>query len=141
MRDMTHSFEGMTHSSVCAGRLVLLSFSPPRFLSPPLFSFSLFSHARNKAYVSTMNDKQTTHAKFNGHGALPTHTRTHTRTRTHTHTHACTYIVQTAALGANEGIILQHTATHCNTLQHTATHCNTLQHTATHCNTHHVTYG
>jgi len=52
--------------------------------------------------------------------------------------------------------ILQHTATHCNTLlrtrtckcvgswrarlvgwrlQHTATHCNTLQHTATHCNT------
>jgi len=32
-------------------------------------------------------------------------------------------------------IILQHTATHCNTLQHTATHCNTLQHTATHRNT------
>jgi len=54
-------------------------------------------------------------------------------------------------------LILQHTATHCNTLQHitshykeprepsnmlhdlilqlTATHCNTLQHTATHCNT------
>jgi len=31
--------------------------------------------------------------------------------------------------------VLQHTATHCNTLQHTATHCNTLQHTATHCNT------
>jgi len=30
--------------------------------------------------------------------------------------------------------MLQHTATHCNTLQHTATHCNTLQHTATHCN-------
>ena len=25
--------------------------------------------------------------------------------------------------------ILQHTATHCNTLQHTATHCNTLHHT------------
>jgi len=24
--------------------------------------------------------------------------------------------------------VLQHTATHCNTLQHTATHCNTLQH-------------
>jgi len=33
------------------------------------------------------------------------------------------------------GWILQHTATHCNTLRHTATHCNTLQHTATHCNT------
>jgi len=42
---------------------------------------------------------------------------------------------------------LQHTATHCNshslsascnTLQHTATHCNTLQHTATHCNSHSV---
>jgi len=43
--------------------------------------------------------------------------------------------------------VLQHTATHCNTLQHTAhcttllpsgcpaTHCNTLYHTATHCNT------
>ena len=27
--------------------------------------------------------------------------------------------------------MLQHTATHCNTLQHTATHCNTLQHTGT----------
>jgi len=27
--------------------------------------------------------------------------------------------------------VMQHTATHCNTLQHTATHCNTLQHTAT----------
>ena len=33
-----------------------------------------------------------------------------------------------------EGSVLQHTATHCNTLQHTATHCNTLQRTATHCN-------
>jgi len=32
-------------------------------------------------------------------------------------------------------MLLQHTATHYNTLQHTATHCNTLQHTATHCNT------
>jgi len=31
--------------------------------------------------------------------------------------------------------ILQHTATHCNTLQHTATHYNTLQRTATHYNT------
>jgi len=30
-----------------------------------------------------------------------------------------------------QGVALQHTATHCNTLQHTATHCNTLQHTAT----------
>jgi len=30
--------------------------------------------------------------------------------------------------------VLQHTATHCNTLQHTA-RCNTLQHTATHHNT------
>ena len=28
--------------------------------------------------------------------------------------------------------VVQHTATHCNTLQHTATHCNTLQHTASH---------
>jgi len=35
--------------------------------------------------------------------------------------------------------VLQHTATHCNTLLHTATHCNTLQHTATHYNTpHHI---
>jgi len=31
--------------------------------------------------------------------------------------------------------VLQHTATHSNSLQHTATHCNTLQHTALHCNT------
>jgi len=30
---------------------------------------------------------------------------------------------------------LSHTATHFNTLQHTATHLNTLQHTSTHCNT------
>jgi len=30
--------------------------------------------------------------------------------------------------------MLQHTATHCNTLQHTSTHYNTLQHTAAHCN-------
>ena len=29
---------------------------------------------------------------------------------------------------------LQHSATHGNTLQHSATHCNTLQHTVTHCN-------
>jgi len=29
----------------------------------------------------------------------------------------------------------QHAATRCNTLQHAATHCNTLQHTATHCRT------
>ena len=29
--------------------------------------------------------------------------------------------------------ILQHTATHCDTLQHMATYCNTLQRTATHC--------
>jgi len=28
-------------------------------------------------------------------------------------------------------LLLQHTATRCNTLQHTAAHCNTLQHTAT----------
>ena len=32
-------------------------------------------------------------------------------------------------------VLVQQTATHCNTLLHTATHCNTLQHTATHCNT------
>ena len=31
--------------------------------------------------------------------------------------------------------LLQHNATHCNTLHHTAAHCSTLQHTATHCNT------
>ena len=36
--------------------------------------------------------------------------------------------------------IMQHPATHRNTLQHTATHCNTLQHTATHCNTFHFTF-
>jgi len=31
------------------------------------------------------------------------------------------------------GHILQHTATHCNTMQYNATQCNTLQHTATQC--------
>ena len=34
--------------------------------------------------------------------------------------------------GCGRRWMLQHTATHCNTLRHTATHCNTLQHTATH---------
>ena len=32
-------------------------------------------------------------------------------------------------------LLLQRTATHCNTTQHTATHCNTLQDTARHCKT------
>ena len=36
---------------------------------------------------------------------------------------------------ATQCVTLQHTSTHCNTLQHTATHCNTMQHTATQCNT------
>ena len=35
--------------------------------------------------------------------------------------------------------VMQHTATHCNTLQHTATLCNTLQHSATHSTTLHHT--
>ena len=48
----------------------------------------------------------------------------------HTATH-CNTLQHTATLCNT----LQHTATLCNTLQHTATHCNTLQHTATHCNT------
>jgi len=43
--------------------------------------------------------------------------------------------LQHARLLTTKTLILQHTATHCNTLQHTATHCNTLQLTATHCNT------
>jgi len=30
--------------------------------------------------------------------------------------------------GCEDNALLQHTATHCNTLQHTATHCNTLRH-------------
>jgi len=34
-------------------------------------------------------------------------------------------------------LVLQHSATLCNTLHHTATHCNTLHHTAPHCNTPH----
>ena len=41
-------------------------------------------------------------------------------------------------LQVQSSYLMQHTATHCNTLQHAATHCNTLQHTqhtATHCNT------
>ena len=43
--------------------------------------------------------------------------------------------IHTTAIRTQMCYILQHTATHCNTLQHTAntaTHCNTLQHTATH---------
>ena len=39
----------------------------------------------------------------------------------------------------NAKVLLQHAASHCNTLQCTATHCNALQHTATHCNTLHQT--
>jgi len=42
---------------------------------------------------------------------------------------------ETKVNGKDKNVLLQHTATHCNTLQHTATHCNTLHHTATHCNT------
>ena len=48
----------------------------------------------------------------------------------HTATHCNT--LQLAAPHCNT---LQHTAIYCNTLQHTAAHCKTLQHTATDCNT------
>jgi len=51
--------------------------------------------------------------------------------QTHVH-YARQQLLQHAATHCNT---LQYTATHCNTLQHTAVHCNTLQHTATHCNT------
>ena len=56
------------------------------------------------------------------------HTRVHpsTCTRLNRYHYSC---ISTFSLTR---IVLQHTATHCNTLQHTATHCNTL---ATHCNT------
>jgi len=36
---------------------------------------------------------------------------------------------------ATRGFMLEHTATHCNTMQHAATRCSTLQHTVTHCHT------
>jgi len=89
-----------------------------------------------------------------------THTHTHTHIHTHIHTHAYTHtkggtlyppwMQAQASLGqqvcvclldirrhvyvcVSDVCVVQHTATHCNTLQHTATHCNTLQHTATHC--------
>jgi len=52
--------------------------------------------------------------------------------------HVCIHVsIYSATHHCNKTLVLlmQHTATHYNTLQHTATHCNTLQHTATHCNT------
>ena len=57
----------------------------------------------------------------------------------HTATH-CNTLQHTTYLATHSDVwrdfhMLRHTATHCNTLQHTAIHCNTLQHTATHCNT------
>jgi len=59
---------------------------------------------------------------------------TGTNTHIHRYSRTFTYIHALEIAHCN---ILQHTATHCNTLQqHTAAHCNTLQqHTATQCNT------
>ena len=51
--------------------------------------------------------------------------------------HNCAKIM---CMRRSRSIMLQHTATHCNTLQHPATHCTTLQDTAPHCRTlHHMT--
>jgi len=62
------------------------------------------------------------------------HTATHCATlKKHIATHCTTLKKHTWLSGPL--VVLQHTATHYNTLQHTATHYNALQHTATHCNT------
>jgi len=72
------------------------------------------------------------------------HCITHTDTATHLQ-HTCNTLQNTAtqlldeytsscpplSAHARERALLQHTATHCNSLQHTATHCNTLHHTHT----------
>ena len=50
--------------------------------------------------------------------------------------HVCIHVsIYSATHHCNKTLVLlmQHTATHCNTLQHTATHCNTLLHTERHC--------
>ena len=66
----------------------------------------------------------------------------------HIHKYIYVYIVYIeSSKHSTQGVWCPFTATHCNTLQHnvlevssasllqhTATHCNTLQHTATHCN-------
>jgi len=49
------------------------------------------------------------------------HHQTHLCARAMSHTRIVSLVTKTS-------LMLQHTATHCNTLPHTATHCNTLQH-------------
>ena len=63
-------------------------------------------------------------------------TRTHTHAHTHTHKHTLTRIRKHIYLvHLSQHTILQHTATHCNTLQHAATHivgsCLSARYTAT----------
>ena len=55
------------------------------------------------------------------------HTHTHTHTQTHSYVwrasrHHRWYLDVTRDISSDSYILLQHTATHCNTLQHTATH-------------------
>ena len=62
---------------------------------------------------------------------------THCNILQHTATHCNTLYIGEWELGTQVQT-LQHAERHCDTLQHTAIHCihcNTLQHTATHCNT------
>jgi len=73
------------------------------------------------------------------------HTATHChilpRTATHCNTpswydHVCSaHPHPTAHPSPTYTMLLQHAATHCNTLQHAATRCNTPHHTTPHCNT------
>ena len=62
------------------------------------------------------------------------HSATHRNALQHT---AMLYIECVALVILGMRVVIEHTATHCNTLQHTATHCNcnTLQYTAIHCST------
>jgi len=55
------------------------------------------------------------------------HTATHYNTLQHQATHWNNLHVPRV------GLLLQHTATRCNTVHHTTTNCNTLQHSTTHC--------
>ena len=91
-----------------------------------------------------------TRVYWHAHTCTLTHLKTDVHSRNHRsieslHQHSATTLQHTAS---------ETSATHCNThftgfewrynavlwiLQHTATHCNTLQHTATHCNSTHYT--
>ena len=76
------------------------------------------------------------HTHIHTHVCTHTHWHVHTHTQIHTHIHTDRRQAHRAGARENEGLALQRTAAHCNILQHTATHYQTLQQcTAAHCNT------